>query len=200
MCPLNVDAVSWHEGATDREVWGSMRPPDAAPPVILIVDDDPIVRALMHGAFEDDGFSVIEAEDGAQACRRCDDMVPSLLVVDAVMPNMDGFELCRQLRQRAATRHVPILMATGLDDHDSIAKAYEAGATDFIAKPINWQILHHRIRYILRGAKPWRNCVKTRNGCGPPKRWSGNTASSSRRRWPTCRKGFACSVRTAGLS
>ena len=153
MCPLSVDAVSWHEGATDREVWGSMRPPDAAPPVILIVDDDPIVRALMHGAFEDDGFSVIEAEDGAQACRRCDDMVPSLLVVDAVMPNMDGFELCRQLRQRAATRHVPILMATGLDDHDSIAKAYEAGATDFIAKPINWQILHHRIRYILRGAR-----------------------------------------------
>jgi diguanylate cyclase (GGDEF)-like protein len=153
MCPLSVDAVNWNEDATDREVRGSMQPPDAPPPVILIVDDDPIVRSLMHGAFEDDGFSVIEAEDGAQACRRCDGMVPSLLVVDAVMPNMDGFELCRQLRQRVATRHVPILMATGLDDHDSIAKAYEAGATDFIAKPLNWQILHHRIRYILRGAR-----------------------------------------------
>ena len=104
MYPLSVDTVNWNEGATDREVRGSMQPPDAPPPVILIVDDDPIVRSLMHGAFEDDGFSVIEAEDGAQACRRCDGMVPSLLVVDAVMPNMDGFELCRQLRRRGMSQ------------------------------------------------------------------------------------------------
>ncbi len=88
-----------------------------------------------------------------EACRRCEEAVPSLVVVDAVMPNMDGFELCRELRQRATTQHLPILMATGLDDHASIAKAYDAGASDFIAKPLNWLILIHRIRYILRGAR-----------------------------------------------
>ena len=106
----------------------------------------------MQDVLEDEGFLVIEAEDGVAACRCCDAAVPSLLVVDAVMPNMDGFELVRKLRQVPETQHVPILMATGLDDHSSIAKAYEVGATDFIAKPLNWLILNHRIRYMLRGA------------------------------------------------
>ena len=119
---------------------------------ILIVDDDPVVRSLMLDALEDEGFAVVEATDGVEACRRCEEAVPSLMVVDALMPNMDGFELCRALRAKAATVHVPILMATGLDDHASIAKAYEAGANDFIAKPLNWLILRHRIRYMLRGA------------------------------------------------
>jgi diguanylate cyclase (GGDEF)-like protein len=119
----------------------------------MIVDDDPVMRSLMQDLLEDEGFSVIEAEDGVAACQSCEMIVPSLLIVDAVMPNMDGFELCRELRRRTATRHVPILMATGLNDHESIAKAYNAGATDFIAKPLNWSILNHRIRYMLRGAQ-----------------------------------------------
>lgn len=72
-----------------------MYPPSAenmsAAPTILIVDDDPVVRSLMQDALEDEGFSVIEAEDGVEACRRCGEVVPSLMVVDAMMPNMDGF-------------------------------------------------------------------------------------------------------------
>jgi diguanylate cyclase (GGDEF)-like protein len=134
-----------------------MYPPSAenmsAAPTILIVDDDPVVRSLMQDALEDEGFSVIEAQDGVEACRRCGEAVPALMVVDAMMPNMDGFELCRELRQGEATRHVPVLMATGLDDHGSITRAYESGATDFISKPLNWPILNHRIRYMLRGAE-----------------------------------------------
>ena len=85
-------------------------------PTILIVDDDPVVRSLMQDSLEDEGFSVIEAEDGVQACGACDRTVPSLLIVDAIMPNMDGFELCRRLRAGRTTQYVPILMATGLDD------------------------------------------------------------------------------------
>jgi diguanylate cyclase (GGDEF)-like protein len=132
-------------------------PPTILPPTILIVDDDPVVRFLMRDTLEDEGWSVIEAEDGIAACQRCDEAVPSLLVVDAMMPNMDGFELCRELRRRSTTRHVPILMATGLDDDSSIASAYEAGANDFIAKPLNWLILNHRIRYMLRGARAFED-------------------------------------------
>src|SRR5580692_8514690 len=94
--------------------------PTAAAPTILIVDDDPVVRSLMLDSLEDEGFSVIEAEDGVQACGVCDQRVPSLLIVDAIMPNMDGFELCRRLRTGMSTQYVPILMATGLDDDDSI--------------------------------------------------------------------------------
>jgi response regulator RpfG family c-di-GMP phosphodiesterase len=120
---------------------------------ILIVDDDPIVRSLMRDALEDEGFSVVEAEDGVEACRVCEERLPVLLVVDVVMPQMDAFELCRELRNRPATKDVPILIATGLDDLHSVAKAYDAGATDFIAKPLNWLILNHRIRYMLRAAR-----------------------------------------------
>jgi signal transduction histidine kinase len=120
---------------------------------ILIVDDDPIVRSLMRDALEDEGFTVVEAEDGVEACRLCEERLPVLLVVDVVMPQMDGFELCRELRNRPATKDVPILIATGLDDVRSVAKAYDAGATDFIAKPVNWLILNHRIRYMLRAAR-----------------------------------------------
>jgi CheY-like chemotaxis protein len=152
MCPHDGDTVICAPTALDEQAPSPPRIPQQPTPRILIVDDDPVVRSLMRDTLEDDGFVVAEAEDGVQACRICEDEVPSLLIVDAVMPNMDGFELCRALRERLATRHIPILMATGLDDHGSIARAYDAGATDFIAKPLNWLILHHRIRYILRGA------------------------------------------------
>jgi diguanylate cyclase (GGDEF)-like protein len=120
---------------------------------ILIVDDDPVMRSLMQDALEDDGFVVVEAGDGIEACRRCEEEMPSLVIADAIMPNMDGFELCQTLRHGASTNHLPILMATGLEDDASIARAYEAGATDFIAKPLNWLILGHRVRYMLRSAR-----------------------------------------------
>jgi len=129
---------------------------------ILIVDDDPIVRSLMRDALEDEGFVVLEAEDGVEACRLCEERLPLLLVVDVVMPQMDGFELCRELRHRPATKDVPILIATGLDDTHSIAKAYDAGATDFISKPLNWLILNHRIRYMLRAARAFDDLRRNR--------------------------------------
>jgi signal transduction histidine kinase len=121
--------------------------------LILVVDDDPVVRSLMRAALEADGFAVAEAGDGVEACRAFDEGRPELLVVDGVMPVMDGFALCRELRARPPSAYVPILMATGLDDVASIRRAYEAGATDFIAKPINWVILSHRIRYMLRASR-----------------------------------------------
>jgi signal transduction histidine kinase len=119
---------------------------------LLIVDDDEIVRSLMRAALEQDGFTVTEATDGQAAFDLCVKRQPDLMIADVVMPGKDGFELCRDLRQRPETAHLPILMATGLDDTPSIEKAYECGATDFISKPISWLILSHRVRYMLRAA------------------------------------------------
>ena len=127
-------------------------PSAAATPLILVVDDDALLRATMCTALEDEGYQVTEAEDGVAACASCDAVLPNLIVADAAMPRMDGFALCRELRSRPAAAHVPILMATGFDDRASIAAAYDAGATDFIAKPFDWLILTHRIRYMLRTA------------------------------------------------
>ena len=120
---------------------------------ILIVDDDIISRSLMSAELEGDGFAVLEAGDGEEALRIYEAATPELLVVDAVMPVMDGFGLCRELRKHPRSAYVPILMATGLDDAPSIAMAYEAGATDFIAKPLKRPMLAHRVRYMLRAAR-----------------------------------------------
>jgi signal transduction histidine kinase len=120
---------------------------------ILVVDDDPVVRSLIRATLERDGFAVIEARDGVEACRLYEEHHPDLLLVDLVMPHMDGFELCRVLRDRAESAYVPIVVATSLDDVPSIARAYDAGATDFIPKPLNWLVLNHRVRYILRASR-----------------------------------------------
>jgi signal transduction histidine kinase len=130
---------------------------------ILIVDDDPVVRALMRASLESEGFGVIEATDGVDACRQCAARRPDLLVVDVVMPQMDGFELCREIRRNQDWGFLPILMATGLDDVGSISKAFEAGATDFIGKPIQWMILNHRVRYMLRASQAFNEVRAKRN-------------------------------------
>ena len=121
--------------------------------LILVVDDDPVVRSLMRATLERDGFVVIEAGDGVEGCRLYEEHRPDLLLVDLVMPHMDGYELCRVLRSRPESVYVPIVVATSLDDLPSIARAYDAGATDFIPKPLNWLVLNHRVRYILRASR-----------------------------------------------
>ena len=125
----------------------------AGSPSILVVDDDPVVRSLVRATLENDGFGVIEAADGIEGCHLYRDYRPDLLLVDVVMPRMDGYELCRELRSRPESAYVPIVVATSLDDVESIACAYEAGATDFIPKPLNWLVLNHRVRYILRASR-----------------------------------------------
>ena len=132
------------------------------PPTILIVDDDPLVRELTRGALEEDGYDIAEAEDGVMAYEACQRRLPAMVIADVVMPNMDGFELCRRLRCEPETAAVPILMATGLNDHQSIATAFDAGATDFIIKPVNWLILKYRVRYMMRAARSFSHLVEAK--------------------------------------
>jgi signal transduction histidine kinase len=120
---------------------------------ILIVDDDDIVRTIMRAELEAEGYTVIEASDGLEGCEACWSSPPELVICDIIMPRMDGFELCRQLRRQPSSATVPILQMTGLDDSTSVEKAYDAGATDFIGKPLQWPILKHRVRYMLRSAR-----------------------------------------------
>ena len=120
---------------------------------VLVVDDDPVACSLMRATLERDGFTVFDAFDGIEGCRLYGEYRPDLLLVDVIMPRMDGYELCRELRSRPESAYVPIVVATGMDDVPSIARAYDAGATDFIPKPLNWLVLNHRIRYILRASR-----------------------------------------------
>ncbi len=79
------------------------------------------------------------------------------------MPKLDGYEACRRIRADAIGAHIPILMVTGLEDVDSIDRAYSAGATDFISKPINWSLLSHRVRYVLRASTTYKGVENQRS-------------------------------------
>jgi signal transduction histidine kinase len=125
--------------------------------LILVVDDDPVACLLVRETLERAGFAVIEASDGVEGCRRYEEHHPDLILVDIIMPRMDGYELCRELRNRPDGAYVPIVMVTGLDDVSSIARAYDAGATDFMSKPVDWALLNYRVRYVLRAEELRRN-------------------------------------------
>ena len=112
---------------------------------------------MMGAVLEQAGFSVAQAADGEEALALFDSERPELVILDVEMPGMDGIEVCRRLRQRSDARHIPVVMATGLDDIASINAAYAAGATDFIPKPVNWGLMGHRVRYILRASQASRD-------------------------------------------
>src|SRR5574337_43064 len=119
---------------------------------ILIIDDDALTRTLAGEALREAGFNVVEAESGEAGLAAFEAQRPDLVLLDVVMPGLDGFEVCRRLRAHPRLGHVPIIMLTGLEDTESIEKAYDSGATDFISKPINWALLRYRIGYVMRAA------------------------------------------------
>jgi len=121
--------------------------------LILIADDDPTMRGFLRESLEAEAFKVIEAVDGAQAVSLFASQKPDLILLDVSMPGMDGFEACAAVRRLPGGDVTPILMLTGLDDYESVSKAYEAGATDFSVKPINVLVLIHRVRYMLRASR-----------------------------------------------
>jgi predicted signal transduction protein with EAL and GGDEF domain/CheY-like chemotaxis protein len=116
---------------------------------LLIVDDDLAVRMVSRLALSKAGFRVTEASDGYTALSWLDSHKFDAILLDARMPGMSGFETCRKMRERLNGESVPIIMATGQDDDDSIDAAFEAGATDFVAKPVNWRIISQRLSSLI---------------------------------------------------
>jgi diguanylate cyclase (GGDEF)-like protein len=116
---------------------------------ILLVDDDRVVRAKVSESLEQDGFEVILAKNGDDGIAAYQQHRPDLILVDAVMPILDGFEFCEQLKNMGE-RLIPILMITSLDDDDSVDRAFASGATDYITKPINLPVLRQRVRNLVR--------------------------------------------------
>jgi diguanylate cyclase (GGDEF)-like protein len=116
---------------------------------ILLVDDDLVVRARVSESLTQDGFEVILAKDGNDGMMAYQQHRPDLILVDAVMPILDGFEFCQQLKN-LGDRLTPILMITSLDDNESVDRAFASGATDYITKPINLSILRQRVRNLIR--------------------------------------------------
>src|ERR1700688_1427781 len=117
---------------------------------VLVVDDDPGARLLVGSALEVAGFRVITAADGKSAMSLFHLDPADCVVLDVVMPGMNGFDVCRALRALPESRHVPILMQTSLDDMESVQRAYNSGATDFSSKGINPMLLAERVKFLVR--------------------------------------------------
>ncbi len=116
---------------------------------ILIVDDDATALALMRAALKKSGFEVTAAASGQAALELFEAMPYDMVMLDVEMPEMSGYQVCTALRLKADPL-LPIVMVTGLDDISSVEAAYHSGATDFIAKPFNWALIGHRVKYLMR--------------------------------------------------
>ncbi|CAD5374732.1 Histidine kinase [Rubrivivax sp. A210] len=124
-----------------------------AQPEVLLVDDDPVNLMLTAQALRERGFRIFEADSGERALQMLRDWTPDLVVLDAMMPGLDGFDTCAELRRRPGWENTPVLMLTGLDDDASITRAYQVGATDFFVKATQWGLLAGRLRYLLRASR-----------------------------------------------
>ncbi|MEQ8963761.1 MAG: adenylate/guanylate cyclase domain-containing protein [Coleofasciculus sp. C2-GNP5-27] len=118
-------------------------------PQVLIVDDEETQRLLMRRVIEKEGYQILEASDGLDCLRTCKKTSPDIILLDAMMPVMDGFACCQQLKKNPKMGQVPVLMITALEDKKSVNQAFEAGATDYVTKPIHWPVLLQRVRRLI---------------------------------------------------
>jgi CheY-like chemotaxis protein/DNA-binding CsgD family transcriptional regulator len=128
--------------------------------VVLIVDDVPDNLAVLHDALDESGYTVLVALSGAAALQRAAQALPDVVLLDAMMPGMDGFEVARQLKAAPQTAHIPIIFMTGLTETEHLVAALEAGGVDYVTKPIKPKEVLARMAVHLQGAREKR---QTRN-------------------------------------
>jgi len=116
---------------------------------ILVADDESVSRKYLKMILQKDGYEIITVENGEKCLETYQQIFPDMVLLDGLMPVMDGFDCCRRLKELPRGNDTIVLMITGLDDRDSVNQAYEVGATDFLTKPINPAVLRRRIKYLL---------------------------------------------------
>lgn len=121
--------------------------PDQSSPLVIVADDDPSMRLMLQHILEKEHYQVLEAANGQEALKLCYTNRPKLVLLDAVMPEMDGFITCKNLKEKYP--QLPIIMITSLDDDQSVERAFQVGADDYLTKPINWSVLRHRVSQVF---------------------------------------------------
>lgn len=120
---------------------------------VLIVDDEPDNLALLHDALDESGYTVFVAVDGETALQRVQQNPPDIILLDALMPGIDGFEVCRRLKMNAASQHIPVIFMTGLTESEHVVAAFEAGGIDYITKPVRTSEAVARISSHLKNSQ-----------------------------------------------
>ena len=125
--------------------------------IVLIVDDSSDSLGVLNEALANDGYTVFVAMDGAQALAIADRMAPDIVLMDAIMPNIDGFEACRALKKNSELSDVPVVFMTGLSDTEHVLKGLEAGGVDYINKPIKLDEMLARVKVHLSNSRLTRS-------------------------------------------
>jgi DNA-binding NarL/FixJ family response regulator len=164
------------------------RPGSEAAGVVLIVDDAPGNLATLHDALDAAGYRVLVAMDGKVALERVAHLLPDVILLDAVMPVLDGFETCRRLKAEPASAHLPVIFMTGLTDTDHILEAFRAGGVDYVTKPIKPTEVLARIETHMRNARLTTHAQQAVDATGHAMiyaDWSGRVRwqSPSARQW-----------------
>jgi DNA-binding NarL/FixJ family response regulator len=155
--------------------------------VVLIVDDVPDNLSVLHDALDESGYTVLVATNGESALQRAAQALPDIVLLDAVMPGMDGFEVARRLKAQPDTAHIPIVFMTGLTDTEHVVAAFQAGGVDYVTKPIRAREVLARIAVHMQGARQARQARNALDAFGHATmavRWSDD-ASDSRLVWQT---------------
>jgi diguanylate cyclase (GGDEF)-like protein len=119
-------------------------------PLILIVDDEPFTRMLLRLYLEPEGYLIAEASNGFEAVRAYNELHPNIILLDAMMPEMDGFTCCAHFQSLENSKYTPVLIITALEDKESIDRAFEVGATDYVTKPIHLPVLRQRVKRLIQ--------------------------------------------------
>ncbi len=125
----------------------------AARPLALVVEDEAALLTMLRYNLEKQGFRVEEAGDGQEALTRLAELTPDIVLLDWMLPSMSGIEVCRQIRRRAATRDLPVIMVTARTEDGDAVRGLNTGADDYITKPFNVDALVARMRALLRRAR-----------------------------------------------
>ena len=127
---------------------------------ILIVDDEIVSRYTVEMLLESEGYNLVFAENGEEALKKAIELIPDLMLLDVMMPGMNGFQVCQQLRANPRLAELPVVMVTALDDRESRLRGIEVGADDFMTKPFDQAELRARVRTITR-LNRYRRLVET---------------------------------------
>lgn len=158
-------------------------PPDpSARPTILIVDDDPSMLRLLIDALEPAGFNALVALQGEMALVLLEQVTPDVILLDALMPGIDGFETCRRLKRRPGLTLVPVIFMTGLTDTENVVSGLQAGGVDYVTKPVIPGELIARIRVHLANAQLTRSAQRAMDAAG---RFLLAADAKGRMRWST---------------
>ena len=143
-----------------------MPPLTSSAGIVLVVDDSPETLGLLNEALENAGYAVLIALEGKQALTIAENITPDMILLDAIMPNMDGFETCQRLKANKELEKIPVIFMTGLSDTDSVVKGLEAGGVDYLTKPIKPNELLARMKVHLNNARLTNSARKALDATG----------------------------------